>query len=813
MVKARSDTIEGTSLSLGVLVVIAMSGTLVLGACLSALFIHLARRRHVLDEDDASFLERAEVENETDASRPESRSRRKLRKRIASPEDGNSLERSSSGMSKRVSLPILPPVFTKRHSSFDPFATQTANRRERSSWIDEDALHGPTVKKHKEPHRFSVRESWPLKAMAPTIPRVHSESPAAAQHELLVAGDLSIRMIPQPPRPVLIHTNSGGQAAQYAYHGGGSPTRQTGLLRLPGQGQRSISTDSTLSQILRSTEQRLQHGNAGGARRNFNQASTTPTRTGTSMESLPARTDGSWVTVSAAQTPSPTKSQSPNRPESGSAHHRQPSQCSVISEPDSLFADPSPGTYVPTALSSPSRPARDQPPPASPASTLSSALSTVYSEDERMDGVTQTTSAQSSNFLDEKGIYTARPVREADGDPFVSYMAPTVRPPPGWTMHTSRITQPLNRPPRLRARSGEQSPLSSISGNSSGSGWTVIPYNDQENTPKFSYVSPGAGGRGRPELLVTSPSATSVTSTPPSVDGGLIHGNIRSNPNPPERRQTWDYGNTKTLPTFAKSLAAESDSDDDMPPLPGTPELALVRPQPPPTLELLARERVNLSPITERSSPTLAGSPRRELTVLTVRHDEAARTRRRISPTKVPVAAAHGNAPAASNSTTVSRPPPVVPMVSTIAQLRRMNSAASAASDVSSTYSVNTALGDATRCNSLTVRGGGRNAKGSSKNYLAVGMNESPTKADRPSRLGGSGLVVNGKVVNGPRGYHGGAAGTGKNGVKSNNGLVISPKRVSVVKEEYSNASPDRQSDDSLGLYDVDGFLIGSPTC
>ena len=207
--------------------------------------------------------------------------------------------------------------------------------------------------------------------------------------------------------------------------------------RSPSRSRRQASTDSTLSEILRSTERRLQDGSITGVARRNRAAQeaaaaalirrTSRGTMGTSRESLLAEhnynSQGGGLSRSgstsslyvrsasgtmkrAASVPShPTN---PNPAPSNNAswfpgHRRRISQASMLSETDSILNDPNAHEDIQSGLTSPSRastltipelagvpiyPAQTTeiqlqfPDPESARSSMSSALSTVYSEDE-----------------------------------------------------------------------------------------------------------------------------------------------------------------------------------------------------------------------------------------------------------------------------------------------------------------------------------------------------------------------------------------------------------------------------------------------
>ncbi|KAK4657000.1 hypothetical protein QC762_208720 [Podospora pseudocomata] len=213
------------------------------------------------------------------------------------------------------------------------------------------------------------------------------------------------RVLPEPPRAVV----TGGQGGIVRSHTVGAMVGSCGQQQQQQQPQvqpsvappppphrslpqtppravarrrsRAQSTDSTLSEILKSTEKRLRAGSAtGGVGRGRHMR----------MGSLNART------MSMAGT-----SQECLLAKKGMGHKRQDSEVSAVSESDSLADEESP-IENPAGLTSPSRsglvrkPAQEQPQQAerqvemviqSPRSSISSALSTVFSEDEMPDEV------------------------------------------------------------------------------------------------------------------------------------------------------------------------------------------------------------------------------------------------------------------------------------------------------------------------------------------------------------------------------------------------------------------------------------------
>ncbi|KAK3308782.1 uncharacterized protein B0T15DRAFT_392346 [Chaetomium strumarium] len=287
--------------------------------------------------------------------------------------------------------------------------------KRKSSWIDEDALHGPKVSSGgdrgftREAKRKSRGSSWPLRNRAPTLPRVHhtvhgypysvgeqGEGSSEALLDYAQLRDFS-RVLPVPPKPALV-AHQDRRAIRpsvtmgYVYGVPGmpkpvisppvSPTRSLPVTpsRLRGRQQ---STDSTLTEILRSTEKRLREGSVTGTVWG-NKLAASPTKTSPSKT---AAFRGDGVPAGRSRPASPVK-HVPNQPGTP-GHKRQDSQQSVSSEADSLVGQECASPDTPTGLTSPSRrPKKQEQPEGLPArahsvrTSLSSELSTLYSEDE-----------------------------------------------------------------------------------------------------------------------------------------------------------------------------------------------------------------------------------------------------------------------------------------------------------------------------------------------------------------------------------------------------------------------------------------------
>ncbi|KAL1862571.1 hypothetical protein Daus18300_008531 [Diaporthe australafricana] len=162
---------------------------------------------------------------------------------------------------------------------------------------------------------------------------------------------------------------------------------------------RRPSADSTMTQILKDTEKRLQDGMATGvAMRNRSSSSPTKRPPGLGPDGLTVA-----LVRSRSRTPSPTKgSRAPHG--AASSHVRQASQASVVSEPDSLCGPPSP-TLPYHGLTSPSRskasqqmsPHKRRPSLVPSFASSVSSLSTIASETEE-GALTPNTTAPSSSI-------------------------------------------------------------------------------------------------------------------------------------------------------------------------------------------------------------------------------------------------------------------------------------------------------------------------------------------------------------------------------------------------------------------------------
>ncbi|KKY39569.1 hypothetical protein UCDDA912_g00458 [Diaporthe ampelina] len=185
----------------------------------------------------------------------------------------------------------------------------------------------------------------------------------------------------------------------------GSPHSKTGRgvgvgTGVVGPRGRGPPAGSTMTQILRETEKRLQGGMVTGVERR-NRSSSSPPRRTPGLGLGPNAVTVAMVR-SRSRTPSPTKAS--RAPHGGAPSHvRQGSQASFVSEPDSLFDD-SPPTLLYHGLTSPSRskpspqlsPHKRRPSLVPSFASSASSLSTIHSETEEGASTPNTTAPNSS---------------------------------------------------------------------------------------------------------------------------------------------------------------------------------------------------------------------------------------------------------------------------------------------------------------------------------------------------------------------------------------------------------------------------------
>ncbi|KAI0459951.1 hypothetical protein F5B21DRAFT_203518 [Xylaria acuta] len=546
---SRSES-STTMLSSGALASIAIAGSVVFFLIIvGPILIKLAKRRGRRHETEGSVTSLSSAEHGQLSQDENFIGPRRLRKRSvvsdgvmyfgmkdAESEGGG---RDGGRVARHLSLPILPPVISRPEgfrngrgghggngdryeNKTRPGADSCTNEeqthgspekrrghaiyqnRRKTSWIDEDALHGPRVSPKKDTKRksswfqgrgltrtlsrhLSIRRFYaPELNRSPTLPYIETgpgreivdrtlgkspenretgrtENPHRSRElkteieikpRYPIHQPLPLQQGGSPNNPRIAHVQIGGSGPQRASVPGAVPPKPqyhnnrvidaaqqlASRARAPSfdtrvNGQRHSrlqqgNTDADLQAILRRTAERLQDGNRSTRRQTLMlPTSSSPagvldqTRRGPgqeygcgedhahpgSMAQSPTKSQKSAPAVMLYSEPEGCSSRiqqdpSPNRAPWQThrrtytreiSHVSRISQVSMLSEPDSLVATPprrrSQADILHTALSSPSRSIQTPPShprqeliprPYSPASEQSSALSTVYSEEE-----------------------------------------------------------------------------------------------------------------------------------------------------------------------------------------------------------------------------------------------------------------------------------------------------------------------------------------------------------------------------------------------------------------------------------------------
>ncbi|KUI71503.1 hypothetical protein VM1G_07294 [Cytospora mali] len=924
-----------TVLPLWLLIVIVIAGTGLLALFLGLCFLGVCRRRRGDMSGKILMLNGISDRGSDGGSNisHDERGRGKLRKqqRLNGTTDDDGIDdvdgegeigfREISPV-RKVSMLVMPDIFGRR-GSLNPFAgvggfNISSNNAKRGSggnqgigfrkrmsnaWIDEDTLHGPKMtsaamaeqppssssgssrKARKRSWRMSLRESWPLKTLSPTLPRLphfdgrqgmavggrhdslsmfqyknytdqaapELEPPlglVARQYERQVSPP---RPLPQPPMPALLASNrasAGGNRSSgwtgarsigeivprdrglsyYKYEDTNEPVKSTNsLCTKPGGGvgiDTGVALGSTLSIILKDTEMRLQEGATTGVARR-NRFSTSPPK----RAAVPGP-DASTATLvgSGPRTPSPTKPEMPLSDSAGaaSAHTRQTSDASVLSEADSMVGDGSPGLLY-HGLTSPSR-SKPQPQPqqisphrrklsraASFTSSVASSLSDISEENSMVSGTTPNTTAPNSSIpadMNKIAGFASDPFTVMDEDtPAGNRAVPRNR----GVYPASRGTHGTLERQRGRQTSNEtlftisQSPLSLISGNSRSPepsptrmpervNKTKAPQNQRSHPAAIhlpapdSRDSPSDSIHKRTSPGQTTPAGISIPNlslTSPSNDGDS-----------PSPRRTGAHRRLESPPNLIYGLQSQDreQSPDMVPPSSALPNTRLssvydcyaeMNNDHPSSSTSVTRRRAagevrKISDDTTSSYYSDQGTYEKEkaaaLNELNVLLNQDFRTGQpratvRIVPPELGI-----------------RDNQNLQVSSTIAELRRMNSQVSAYSAAASGYSDDSAA----TVRPEVVRPPRKGA--AARNYLALG---SPPKVSDPrgqhhhdkenDRVG----VKMARVDEDDN-------GTGRQG-----GVAVTPVRNRwYEKVQIQQMEDGRRSEESLGLYDEDGFLI-----
>ncbi|KAK8135766.1 hypothetical protein PG984_003706 [Apiospora sp. TS-2023a] len=472
---ARDEDAGSSTLSTGAIVGVAIAGAFVVFAALSLLLILVARRqsrRRLLAEQAESGTTGPPSQNDSEekTSFP-----RRLRKKSILDAEGSPEPIPDW---HRISLPIIPPVFSRRpsmnlapfrdvHSSGGKSQRSEKERgqelreiRRKSSWIDEDALHGPRISKPRSKHsllslrrKLSFRQPSSSSAMlgSPTLPHAeHKPNPGpgptegngTAQTDALTRSSSSGTVLygPRPAPEALTVTQPNPPASQEPL-AATQTARDTnkivfeaahqlaGQSRLPNPQRptRNCTSATGLSDILHLTAARLQDGNMSSRRQTMfaeitarksqqlvrfqgvhiaGSDAASPAR---SQKSAPEVVELEATETSTQKVPALGPLQKPNH----DRHVSHVSQFSIVSEADSLVvSNRNSQPDVQTALSSPSRHERakelaqaEQAQELRPTTSGSdsSALSTLYSVDEEAEA-SQTKGASSDGQTPSRNI-------------------------------------------------------------------------------------------------------------------------------------------------------------------------------------------------------------------------------------------------------------------------------------------------------------------------------------------------------------------------------------------------------------------------
>lgn len=595
------------------------------------------------------------------------------------------------------------------------------------------------------------------------------------------------------------------------------------------------SSDSTLTHILTTTEKRLADGGARRSRMSLGPSAMGRERSGTVSTGVGGESSITLVGSSTA-----SGSPDPPKPNFVKKHSRMDSQDSAISD-DSLLAlpvaEPSPGLGLGYfhGLSSPNRgsPPRQQPPPRqsrhidSPESALS--LSTCPELDETAVEEMLTTEAESPKGNDSKQQH------DEDEDPFVILRSgpdvtaerrvPPVSHTPGTPVHA------FNDAPRLSAGPGQMlgrneitlsflrsdSPLSSISGNSRSPDLRPRRSLSPQNVVKTQTP------RGGQQIKVYLPAPTSAVSstshlhrrslsTVPdeeeddvsySIPGISLTSPSDRDKNSPVMKRLVDLRAQASSPTLGRQRELTPDMPPPRPALPRDSSIA----RPPSTYyEMLSdNDAASLASSTHRraagelrSKPSNASSSH-YTTDFEQRSDEKLESFSNVD------LASPSKRRRSQTIRLVPAEPKLLPVSSTIAQLRRMNSAVSSYSRAASEQSDGGESLKSPALPTLREEDTGRfvtppRMREASRNYLSVGS--LPT-ASVLYEQGVDGCSSHNKENEG----HGDDTEVKKK--PQGDGRVRTWTADSPAKRFLRvETSPERKSSDSLGLYDADGFWI-----
>lgn len=892
-------------LSAGSLATIVVFGTIFFVGGVAFIGLYLARRRASArngnEQDVSSFDHSYNDVEESIATR-----RKKLQKK---PKKEWPLTFEATEIilpvRKNTAPPQIPPLFPEKSRIGSLFgkisptkSVKTPKSWKPTTWIDEDNLHGPKMSDVRDVNGqpFS-RDSWPLYTFTPpnmptvTTEHVHPyyrglyQQQHMAQAQMIAAQPYippaGPRQLPIPPRPALVTSNwvasTTGPAGYYTLQdlvkNGRAPTtnvpqklvpektapnrsRSRSRSRSRHRPSRQSSTDSTLSEILKSTEQRLAERSPSKSR--------SPTKSGntSSRETLLARSDKPTDDTASCQlcrscsasptksspdqapplpqlVPQPASSSAPGHNRSGSdssafGHRRGGSDSSAVSEPDSLIDE---FQMMPAGLTSPSRTPRSQgTPEQSPANSVSSGLPTLYSESE---------AEEDDGSPLKPTIYNRATMRHVmpsnnNNDPFTSPAASPER-----TNTPSRdLPQPLAQQHKVTAGSRPQSSFKDPTSPTA----LQSHFAAQLREAASSSSSPNPQRSSQPAYLNLLPLDLYQLCTPPRQTAVKTPTIVSPDPTTrvdsvhPKKRMTGIFGT-------ATSSSPESSPPPPVPsfPLPGAaPSNSPQQPRhvktnkaypPPHTLKpkgsspTLGNDVAPSTTTTGSPTPPPRGPrphPVDNSPSSTVLHS-AASTRRQqpisllSTPVRGPPIRLRAPSTASQTSSVYSQESdfpasawsaqPSPPVLSTVAALRRMNSAVS---NVSGTSNASGGGGDYNGSPGLDRFGSGRGRRGS---VIVAASSSAAMRGPRHRRRGGNAGSRNylGLLEVGKRGSGGSKLdvvvwdeqGRDKENKKEGGG----GGRDGGEEKGTPRGKAERRAEsrDSLGLYDEDGFLISSP--
>ncbi|KAJ4423477.1 hypothetical protein N0V82_001801 [Gnomoniopsis sp. IMI 355080] len=934
-----ASTTTAAAIPLWALIVTVIGGTVIIVTALASTLIFLQRWRHRRRRQDgyrkrAIMIDGREVSvyrGGGDTSTETLERTGKLRKRVRVERDIREGEGSDSeeetGLGRPLSLPPVLPMIKRASSGLFSVSSSRKSlvrqssdgemmsvavqrpgaghrRRTSNAWVDEDAIHGPVMNvtprkgnkragkdRMQRSWRRTIRDSWPLKSLSPTLPKIALFSPFGSpkpaseaqqqtptrpalhdapstfrfQHHLATVPRLTIpagqqdatpqlsppRQLPKPPQQALLAANkktAGSPRSMspvntmymprdrglsyYIYEDTGDRPVPAPLRLSKGKmnpNPRFPSSESTLTHLLSNTDSRLAEGGTKRNRGSLGPSAIGRERSGTVSTGVGGESSVTLVGSS-------TASGSPDPPPKLNfrMHARMDSQDSAISD-DSLLAlpvaEPSPGLGLGYfhGLSSPNRgsPPRQQ------------QQQQQMRQPTRIDSPESALSLSTCPEVDETAI-DEPPIKEAsklardasfkepeNDDPFVvlrtgpnvtaERRVPPASRAPGAPIHAFNDAPRLfGGPSQLLGRNEitlsflrSDSPLSTISGNSRS------PELRPRRSPSPQNVVKTQTPRGGQQIKVYLPAPTSAVSstshlhrrslsTVPdeeedeeaSIPGISLTSPSDNDKYSPAAKRLADLRAKASSPTLGRN---REQTPDMPPPRPALPRDSIARP---PSSYYETHSDNDAASFASSTHRRAAGELRKPSNTSSSHYTDF--EREKLESLSNMDLASQEQQRRSQTIRLVPSEPKLLPVSSTIAQLRRMNSAVSAYSHAASGYSEGSSASPVLP--TLREEETGRfvtppRKREASRNYLSVGG--VPAGKEYEKGDGGSNSNNNNNKENErhddvmetkiPQVDFGG-------GVK---GLFADSKRFLRI-----DTSPERKSVESLGLYDADGFWI-----